>query len=88
MVCASHLADDAVTPSVHTGRMSDPGTLVDPVPQGITLTLDDAFRVLEAIEDARLELAERGAAPGLRDELATVIQLLHGKLGLDEGGVR
>jgi hypothetical protein len=32
-------------------------------------------------------LRERGAAPGLQDELATVIRLLHDKLGLDEGGV-
>lgn len=39
------------------------------------------------LEDARLALRERGAAPGLQDELATVIRVLHGKLGLDEGGV-
>jgi hypothetical protein len=51
------------------------------------LDLDDAFRVLEALEDARLALGERRAAPGLQDELATVIRVLHGKLGLDEGGV-
>ena len=58
----------------------------DPV-RRIVLNLDEAFRVLEAIEDARLALRERGAAPGLQDELATVIRLLHDKLGLDEGGV-
>jgi hypothetical protein len=59
----------------------------DPVPPGLVLDLDEAFRVLEALEDARLALRERGAAPGLQDELATVIRLLHGRLGLDEGGV-
>ena len=57
------------------------------VPRTIVLDLDEAFRVLEALEDARLALRERGAAPGLQDELATVIRVLHGKLGLDEGGV-
>jgi len=50
------------------------------------LSLDDAFRVLEAIEDARVAVRERGAAPGLQDELATVIRMLRGGLGLDEGG--
>jgi hypothetical protein len=59
----------------------------DPVPRRVGLDLDEAFRVLEALEDARLALRERGAAPGLQDELATVIRVLHGKLGLDEGGV-
>jgi hypothetical protein len=68
--------------------MSDSNPLPDPVPGGIDLTLDEAFRVLEAFEDARLELMWRGAAPGLQDELATVIRMLHGKLGLDEGGVQ
>lgn len=51
------------------------------------LDLDEAFRVLEALEDARLALRERSAALGLQDELATMIRVLHGKLGLDEGGV-
>jgi hypothetical protein len=51
------------------------------------LDLDEAFRVLEALEDARLALRGRGSAPGLQDELATVIRVVHGKLGLDEGGV-
>lgn len=59
----------------------------DPVPPRIVMSLDELFRVLEAIEDARLELRQRGAAPGLQDELATVIRMIHGKLGLDEGGV-
>ena len=57
----------------------------DPVPPGLVLDLDDAFRVLESLEDARLALRQAGAAPGLQDELATVIRLLHGRLGLDEG---
>jgi len=30
---------------------------------------------------------EAGAAPGLQDELATVVRMLHGGLGFDEGGV-
>lgn len=77
----------AVTPLLHTDRMSDWGPPDDPVPADLELSVDDAFRVLEALEDARLELRERGAAPGLQDELATVIRMLHGKLGFDEGGV-
>jgi len=60
----------------------------DPVPLGLVLDLDEAFRVLAALEDARLELGKVGAAPGLCDELATLIRLLHGRLGLDEGGVQ
>ena len=59
----------------------------DPVPPGLVLDLDEAFRVLEALEDALLALEDAGAAPGLRDELATVIRLIHRNLGLDEGGV-
>ena len=59
----------------------------DPVPRGLILDLDEAFRVLEALEDALVALEEAGAAPGLRDELATVIRLIHRNLGLDEGGV-
>ncbi len=68
--------------------MSDLRPFDDPVPRDVVLSLDEAFRVLEAIEDARLALREHLAAPGLQDELATVIRLVHGKLGLDEGGVR
>ena len=59
----------------------------DPVPPGLVLDLDEAFRVLEALEDARLALREVVAAPGLQDELATVIRMLHGSLSVDEGGV-
>jgi len=82
------------TPSLHCelvpadpfGATCDP--FDDPVPRGVELSLDEAFRVLEAIEDARLALREHGAAPGLQDELAPVIRMLHGKLGFDEGGVQ
>jgi hypothetical protein len=59
----------------------------DPVPPGLVLNLDEAFRVLEGLEDARLAMRETGLAPGLQDELATVIRLIHGRLGLEEGGV-
>lgn len=59
----------------------------DPVPPGLLLGLDEAFRVLEALEDALLAMEEANVSPGLRDELATVIRLLHVRLGLDEGGV-
>ena len=58
----------------------------DPVPPGIVLSLEEAFRVLEALEDALLSMEEANVAPGLRDEVATVIRLLHVRLGLDEGG--
>lgn len=74
-----------VTPFVQTRSVSSSDPFDDPVPRTVLLSLDDAFRVLEAIEDARLALRERGAAPGLQDELATVIRLLHGRLGPDEG---
>ena len=60
----------------------------DPVPPGLILNLDEAFRVLEALEDALLAMEEADVAPGLRDELATVIRLIHVRLGLDEGGVQ
>jgi hypothetical protein len=84
----SALPGNPVTPSLHPDRMSDRNPSDDPVPPSVALSLDEAFRVLEAIEDARLALRERGAAPGLQDELATVIRMLHGKLGFDEGGVQ
>ena len=58
----------------------------DPVPLRVVLSLDEAFRVLEALEDALLELELADAAPGLRDELATVIRVLHVHLGFSEGG--
>ena len=67
--------------------MSPSGTDDDPVPPGLVLDLDEAFRVLEALEDARFALREISAAPGLQDELATVIRILHSRLGFDEGGV-
>ena len=76
-----------VAPCVQTHSVSLSDPFDDPVPRTVVLSLDDAFRVLEAIEDARLALSERCAAPGLQDELATVIRVLHGRLGLDEGGV-
>lgn len=66
--------------------MSDLESPENPVPPKITLSLDESFRVLEALEDARIEIREHGIAPGLLDELATVIRLIHGKLGLDERG--
>ena len=73
-----------VTPEGQTVVMSRSGG--DPVPPRLVLTLDEAFRVLEALEDARLALRDSGLAPGLQDELATVIRLIHGKLGFEEGG--
>jgi hypothetical protein len=79
--------DSVVTPFVQTRSVSSSDPFDDPVPRTVVLSLDDAFRVLEAIEDARLALRELGAAPGLQDELATVIRVLHGRLGFDEGGV-
>jgi hypothetical protein len=52
----------------------------------LVLDLDEAFRVLEALEDARSELERAPAGLGLQDELATIIRFLHGRLGLEEGG--
>ena len=66
--------------------MSERDPFDDPVPRSVALSLDDVFRVLEAIEDARLALRERGAAPGLQDQLATVIRMLRGTAGFAEGG--
>lgn len=62
--------------------------LKGPVPPGLVLSLDEAFRVLEALEDSLSAMESAGLAPGLVDELATVIRILHGRLGLDEGGLR
>lgn len=59
----------------------------DPVPGGLVLNLYEAFRVLEALEDARLALREARVSLGLQDELGTVIRLVHGRLGFEEGGV-
>jgi hypothetical protein len=78
-----------VAPSSHlSGRlrpMSQPDA--DPVPRRLVPNLEEAFRVLEALEDARLAMRETGLAPGLQDELATVIRMIHGRLGFEEGGV-
>ena len=54
----------------------------------LVLSLDEAFRILEALEDSLSTMETAGLAPGLVDELATVIRALHGRLGLDEGGQR
>jgi hypothetical protein len=35
----------------------------DPVPPGLLLSLDEAFRVLEALEDASLTMEETDVAP-------------------------
>lgn len=67
--------------------MSPPDADDDPVPLGLVLGLDEAFRVLESLEDAIFELEQASIAPGLRDEIATVIRMVHGRLGLDPGGL-
>ena len=68
--------------------MDDSGGLHDPVPGHAVLTLDEVFRVLEGVEDARLELLRHGMALGLQDELVTIVRMLHDKLGLSEGGAQ
>jgi hypothetical protein len=40
----------------------------DPVPPGLVLSLDEAFRVLEALEDAPWTTEDAGVAPGLGDD--------------------
>lgn len=60
----------------------------DPAPPGILLDLDEALRILSALEDARDELISMGSALGLRDELVTMIHLLHVRLGWEEDGWR
>lgn len=75
-----------VTPCGQTQEMSGPED--DPVPPGLVLSLDEAFRVLEALEDSLSTIENAGLRPGLVDELATVIRIIHGSLGLDEGGLR
>lgn len=84
----SRRSANSVTPSPQADCVSDFDLFGDPVPRGLALSLDEAFRVLEALEDARWALREHRAVPGLQDELATVIRMLHGKLGFDEGGVQ
>jgi hypothetical protein len=56
-------------------------------PDYVLLNLGESLRILEALEDARDALRRLGLVPGLQDELATVIRVLHGKLGLEEGGL-
>ncbi len=73
-------------PWCHISNVKDSSGHDDPVPLVIRLSLEQTFRVLEAIEDARLVLREHNLALGLQDELATVIRMIHDKLGLDEGG--
>ena len=46
------------------------------------------IRVLEGLEDSLSTIENAGLRPGLVDELATVIRIIHGSLGLDEGGLR
>ncbi|MGH9109162.1 MAG: hypothetical protein ACRDY3_06845 [Acidimicrobiales bacterium] len=58
----------------------------DPVRQTVALNLSETFRVLEAPEDGLDVLRRAPAELGLQDQLATVIRMLHVKLGLDEGG--
>jgi hypothetical protein len=84
----SALSGNPVTPALHADSVSDLDPFDDPVPHGVALSLDEAFGVLEAIEDARMALPERGAAPGLQDEPSTVIRMLHARSDLDEGGVQ
>jgi hypothetical protein len=59
----------------------------DPVPPGLVLDLDEAFRVLEALETHDWRCGSEGRHPGCRMSWRRVIRLLHGRLGLDEGGV-
>ncbi|HWL42771.1 MAG TPA: hypothetical protein VNQ73_07495 [Ilumatobacter sp.] len=58
----------------------------DPVPPAILLDLDEVFRVLEALEGSLVVILDHGLAPGLLDELRTVIAMLHHRLGFDQGG--
>ncbi len=80
--CAAPFGAARLAPVSMTGPPDD-----DPVPPSLVLDLDEAFRILEALEDARLALREASRGLGLQDELATVIRMLHGRLGFDEGGV-
>jgi len=79
-VCSEQRADPrrrgpdfTVIGAVQTFAMRPPVPADDPVRRVWCWTLDEAFRVLEALEDARLAMRELRAAPGLQDELATVI---------------
>lgn len=77
-----------VTPRRKTGAMPPEPFDHDPVPPGILLDLGEALRVLEALEDALAAIEDARLAPGLQDEIATVIRGLHVRLGFDEGGLR
>lgn len=77
-----------VTGRRKSGAMPNESFDDDPVPPGILLDLGEALRVLEALEDALSTMEQAGLAPGLRDEIATVIRVLHARLGFDEGGLR
>lgn len=67
-----------------TDALDDEG---DPVPIGLVLDLNESWRLLEALEIARLALRRAGIEPGFQDELVTVIRMVHNRLNLDEGGV-
>jgi len=60
----------------------------DSVPPGILLDLGEALRLLEALEDALAAIEHARLASGSQDEIATVIRVLHVRLGFDEGGLR
>ena len=77
-----------VTPRRKTGAMPPKPFDDDPVAPGILLDLGEALRLLEALEDALAAIEHARLAPGLQDEIATVIRVLHVRLGFDEGGLR
>lgn len=54
----------------------------DEPPEGIWINLDDALRLLSALEDSFTELSATETALGLRDELVTLIRVLHDRLGM------
>lgn len=57
----------------------------DAIP-GLLLNLDEAIRIFHALDASVTVLERSGLAPGLRDELATVIRIIVHRLGLDSGG--
>jgi len=73
---------------MHAGPPSGVDSFDDPVPRGVGLSLGETLRVFEVIGDARSVLLEPRTTSGPQDELATVTRMLHGKLWLDEVGVR
>lgn len=50
--------------------------------------MEEAFRVLETLEDSELAARDTGLVPGLQDELATVIRMTHGTRQADYGAAR